>query len=88
MVEHLSHVIVELGLVLLERQNIVSSLLYDRRRYLLLTPHCVNGHCAARHVQSLEQFGNRCDLVGVIVYLDLTENQAIGGCPRAHHVDR
>ena len=53
MVEHLSHVIVELGLVLLERQNIVSSLLYDRRRYLLLTPHCVNGHCAAR-VQSLE----------------------------------
>ena len=72
LLEHLLCVIVELGLVSLERQNIVSVLLNYSLRYLLLTSHRVYCDCASRHVQSVKQLWYRRYLIGVVVNLDLT----------------
>ena len=45
--KRIRHVLVELGLVLLEGQDVVSALVDNRRRYIFLTPHRVDGHCAS-----------------------------------------
>ena len=42
----LRYVLVELWLVLLEGQDVVSASTNDRPRYVLLTSHGVYGHCA------------------------------------------
>ena len=45
--KRIRYVLVELGLVLLEGQHVVSALVDNRRRYIFLTPHRVDGHCAS-----------------------------------------
>ena len=45
--KRIRYVLVELGLVLLEGQDVVSALVDNRRRYIFLTPHRVDGHCAS-----------------------------------------
>ena len=77
----------QLGLVLLDRQNIVRALFDDLARDFLLAAHGVDGHDAALDFQRLEEFGDGGYLVGMVVGFDLSERDAVGGRPRAYHVD-
>src|SRR5690606_30315663 len=62
-------------LVVLDCDDEVSPCFHDLVEDGLLASRCVDGHECPFEVQKLEQTGNRGDLVGLRVRLDLSENQ-------------
>ena len=66
-------IFVEMTLVVLNRQHIVGVPLDDRLGDLGLAAHGVDGHDTARYLEQLQQLGDRGDLVGFVVDLDLTQ---------------
>ena len=81
------YVVPQLRLILLDRQNTVSAPFDDLTRDLLPAAHGVYRHDAAFYFKRLEQFGYGGYLVGMVVGFDLSERGAVGGRPRARHVD-
>jgi site-specific DNA recombinase len=86
--EQVDHVVGEGFLVLLERQHVVAFLIEDLLGDLPLTAHGVNRDDAARDRQRAQQFGDGGDLVGLVVDLDLRQDQSVGTGPGTDHVDR
>ncbi len=82
-----AHVIRECLVVFLQRQDIIGVLLDDGAGDVLLPTHGINGHEASPEVQERSELGNRRDLVGCVIDLQLTSDQPIGLGPRAHHGD-
>jgi hypothetical protein len=81
-------VIVELTLIGLQGQQIVGVLLDNRARNRRLAADGVNRDQTAPQIERLQQFRDRCDLVGFGGDLALAQYQPIRGGPGAHHVDR
>ena len=81
------YVFPQLGLILLDRQDVINSLFDDPARYLLLAAHGVYRHDAAFDFQRLEQFGYGGYLVGMVVCFDLSERDSVGCRARARHMD-
>ena len=85
--EQVLNALVQLALVFLHRQHIVSPALGDLLGDLSLAAHGVDGDDAAIQVQHLQQLGNGGDLVGFLVGLHLAQGQVLLGGPGADPVD-
>ena len=74
-------------LILLDRQDVVRALFDDLARDLRPAAHGVYRHDAALDFQRLEEFGDGCYLIGMVVGFDLSKRDAVGCRPRAYHMD-
>src|SRR5262249_37433168 len=79
--------LVELGLVVLDREQVVAAAFDNRARDLRLAARGVDGHEAAFEMKEREQAGNRLDLVRVVRGRDLPKDDTICSAPCADHAD-
>ena len=85
--ERLDDIVVKGLLILFERQDVVGILLDDLLGNLPLAAHRIDRDDAAGDCQSVQEFGNRSDLIRLVVDLDLGQNEAIGARPSRDHMD-
>ena len=69
------HVLVKAPLVAFQRQRVVASLRHDGRRRAALRVHRVRRYHLALHVDQLQEFRQRRDLVRLAVHLHLRQRQ-------------
>ena len=87
-VEVVGEVLIQVGLILLDGQDIVGLLLAHLRGDLLLTTHGVDRDDRPGQLQDLQQLGDGGDLVALVVHRDLAQDQAVLGGPGADQVQR
>ena len=79
---------VQVAVVGLQGEHVVSTLLNDLLGNGLLAPHGINRDDAALHVQQFQELRDGGDLVGFAVHFALTEQHAHVSGPSAEHVQR
>ncbi len=84
--EELSDLLKPLALIVFDGNHEVAFLGHDLLGDRLLAADGVNGHDRVGEVPSRQQFGNRRDLVGLVVGGDLTEREPLLAGPRADDV--
>src|SRR5687768_11304096 len=78
---------VGLFVIVLQRQEVIASLVQDLCRNLRLASHGINGHNTAVDGQQLQESWNRCDLIRFAVRLQLANDEtAVLRTPSRQHV--
>ena len=72
----------------LSASTLLAVLLFDLPGDLGQATHGIDAHDAACQVQLLQQHGQRCLLIGMLLDMALSQHQVRLRGPRAHHLDR
>ena len=86
-VEKQRHRLGERRVIVLERQDILCSLLCNSLGDLFLTPHRINRDYRSCEVQQVEELGNGDNFVGFLLDFPLPSHQPVGTRPGTHHMD-
>src|SRR5208337_4035143 len=86
LVKRFLDILIEMRLVLLHGQQVLTTPLVDPCGDVFLTAHGINRHDGSPEIQKLQQLGNRRDFVRFRVSRDLAQRQVILHRPGAHHV--
>lgn len=87
LIEVLAHRLVKRRMVVLDRQDVVSTTLDDLRCDLLLASHGVHGDDRPFELQFPEQFRNGCDLIGLLVYGLASQDDPVVDAPSSDAVE-
>ena len=72
--KQVGHILQQLPLVFLHRQNVIGFLAHNLPSQLFLVRRRrINGHDATGHIQQIEQFRYGRDLIGFLRHFDLTQ---------------
>src|SRR3954447_3964672 len=81
-------VLMQVGVVVLDRQDVVAATGDNLGGDLLLAAHRVDGHQGTGEVEQLQEPRDRSDLVGLVVHGHLAEADVVGAGPGADQVQR
>lgn len=84
----ITHLLIQRGLVALDREHVVSPLLDDLGGDLALAAHGIDGHEQAFDVQGFQQFQDGRDLIALARHLLVAEHQPELGRERADRIYR
>ena len=87
-IEKINHRFVQMALVALQRNQVISFLINDLRRHLLLTAHRVQGHHAALDLEHPQELGQHRDLVALVRGVDRSKDGAALVAERVDDVER
>jgi hypothetical protein len=85
--DQIAHLLVERGLIALDREQVISALVDDLFGDLALTAHRIDAHHQTLDVQGFEQLRDGRDLVALAAHLLLAERQPEIGGEGADHMD-
>jgi len=87
-IEKINHRFVQMALVSLQRNQVISFLINDLRRHFLLTAHGVQRHDAALDIEQPQQFRQHRDLVTLVRGVDRSKDDSALVAERVDDVER
>ena len=76
LLEDISNVLEQLGLVLFDDHDVISIAVNNRLRLFSLSQQCIHRENSAFENQILQQFLNNRDLIGLVIYRVLSQGQS------------